>query len=74
VYCISSPNTGALTTVPFTQRLTCTIGEACEVTGLGRTTLYELIGTGRLRTTTVGRRRLVVVDSLLALLKANMSM
>jgi excisionase family DNA binding protein len=68
----SPPNN--VETIPFAQRLTCTIGEACDVTGLGRTTLYELIGTGRLRTTTVGRRRLVLVDSLLALLKANMSM
>jgi hypothetical protein len=31
-------------TVPFAQKLTCTINEACEVTGLGRTKLYELIG------------------------------
>jgi excisionase family DNA binding protein len=69
----SSPNPGEPKTIPFAQRLTCTIGEACEVTGLGRTTIYELIGTGRLRTTTVGRRRLVVVDSLLALLETNMS-
>jgi len=61
-------------TVPFTQRLTCTINEACEVTGLGRTKLYELIGGGRLATTTVGRRRLVVVRSLLSLLESNTTM
>jgi excisionase family DNA binding protein len=54
--------------IPFAQRLTCTINEACEVTGLGRTKLYELIGDGHLATTTVGRRRLVVVRSLLSLL------
>ena len=59
--------------MPFTQRLTCTIDDACEVTGLGRTKLYELIGTGRIVTTTIGRRRLVVVRSLLALLDPNMS-
>ena len=53
--------------VPFAQRLTCTVAEACEVTGLGRTKLYELIGDGRVTTTTVGRRRLVIVQSLLAL-------
>ena len=57
-------------TVPFAQKLTCTINEACEMTGLGRTKLYELIGDGHLATTTVGRRRLVVVRSLLALLDA----
>jgi hypothetical protein len=30
--------------IPFVERLTCTIAEACEATGLGRTKLYELIG------------------------------
>jgi excisionase family DNA binding protein len=52
---------------PFEQRLTCTISEACEVTGLGRTKFYELIGDGRVATMTVGRRRLVIVQSLFAL-------
>lgn len=56
---------------PFAQRLTCTIAEACEVTGLGRTKIYELIGEGRVSTTTVGRRRLVIVQSLLALVGVN---
>jgi excisionase family DNA binding protein len=54
--------------VPFAERLSCTINEACEATGLGRTKLYELIATDQLITTTVGRRRLVMVRSLLALL------
>lgn len=54
--------------VPFAERLSCTIDEACEATGLGRTKLYELIGTGQLITTAVGRRRLVMIRSLLALL------
>jgi hypothetical protein len=27
--------------LPFAQRLTCTVAEACEVTGLGRTKVYE---------------------------------
>jgi len=60
-------------TVPFAQKLTCTINEACEVTGLGRTKLYELIGDGHLATTTVGRRRLVMVRSLLSLFESNTS-
>ncbi|QQO16262.1 helix-turn-helix domain-containing protein [Bradyrhizobium diazoefficiens] len=59
--------------VAFAQRLTCTVDDACEATGLGRTKLYELIGTGRIVTTTIGRRRLVGVRSLLALLDTNMS-
>lgn len=57
--------------LPFAQRLTCTVSEACEVTGLGRTKIYELIGDGRVTTTTVGRRRLVIVQSLLALVGVN---
>jgi excisionase family DNA binding protein len=56
--------------IPFAQRLTCTIAKACEATGLGRTKLYELIGEGHLDTTTIGRRRLVLVRSLRALLVA----
>jgi excisionase family DNA binding protein len=56
------------TTLPFAERLSCTIDEACEATGLGRTKLYELIGAGKIITTTVGRRRLVMVRSLIALL------
>jgi excisionase family DNA binding protein len=61
--------TAEVATVPFAQRLSCTIAEACEVTGLGRTKLYELIGESHLATTTVGRRRLVLVRSLLSLLE-----
>jgi excisionase family DNA binding protein len=59
--------------IPFAQRLSCTIAEACEVTGLGRTKLYQLIGDGHLATTTVGRRRLVLVRSLLSLLETHSS-
>jgi excisionase family DNA binding protein len=54
--------------IPFAERLTCTVKEACDATGLGRTKLYELIGAGCVSTTTIGRRRLVVVRSLKSLL------
>lgn len=53
--------------VPFRERFSCTVDEACAVTGLGRTKLYELIGSGQLITTTIGRRRLVIVRSLFEL-------
>jgi len=56
--------------IPFAQRLSCTVAEACEATGIGRTKLYELIGEGQLDTMTIGRRRLVLVPSLLSLLAA----
>jgi|GEM_PF-1076612 hypothetical protein len=55
--------------IPFAERVTCTIADACGATGLGRTKLYELIGEGALHTTTIGRRRLVLVSSLLRLLR-----
>lgn len=59
----------AETSIPFTERLTCTIAEACEATGLGRTKLYELIGDGRVDTARIGRRRLIKVRSLQRLLE-----
>jgi len=59
--------------VPFRERLSCTVDEACTVTGLGRTKLYELIGSGQLVTTTIGRRRLVIVRSLLELVGTTIS-
>jgi excisionase family DNA binding protein len=55
--------------IPFGQRPTCTIAEACDAVGLGRTKLYELIGGGHLDTITIGRRRLVHIPSLLKLLE-----
>jgi excisionase family DNA binding protein len=57
--------------VPFAQRPTCTIAEACVASGLGRTKLYELLADGSVESTTVGRRRLVRVHSLLAFLGAD---
>lgn len=56
--------------IPFAQRLSCSIDEAVQVTGLGRSTLYNRIADGQLSTKTVGRRRLVSVPSLLALVGA----
>ena len=44
------------------------IAEARTMSGLGITTLYKLIGQGRLQTAKLGRRRLVRVDSIRALI------
>jgi excisionase family DNA binding protein len=55
--------------IPFMQRPTCTIKEACKAAGMGRTKFYELINGGELKITPVGRRRLVQVPSLLRFLK-----
>jgi len=55
-------------TIPFAERLTCTVTEACRATGIGRTKLYELMNGGYVKTQLVGRRRLVLVTSLLRLM------
>jgi excisionase family DNA binding protein len=57
------------TDIPFMQRPTCTINEACKAAGMGRTKFYELIKGGDLKTISIGRRRLVHVPSLLKFLK-----
>ena len=44
--------------------ITVTIGTALNVTGLGRTKFYEMIAEGRIKTITIGRRRLVLFSSL----------
>jgi excisionase family DNA binding protein len=54
--------------IPFLERPTCTIGQACSAVGLGRTKFYELIKAGDVKTVLLGRRRLVHVASLMRLL------
>lgn len=41
------------------EKLLLTTSEAAERLGIGRTTLYELIRAGKLRTIKIGRRRLI---------------
>jgi excisionase family DNA binding protein len=55
-------------TVPIAQRLTCSVSEACQITGISRAKLYQLISDGSLGSTTVGRRRLIYVRALRGLL------
>jgi len=50
------------------KRISVTVDEACHITGLGRTKIYELIGQQKLKTVAIGRRRLVLYDSIEALL------
>ncbi len=54
--------------VPFRERVACSIDEACAAGGFGRTTAYGLIGSGRLKTTKLGKRTLVLIDSLIKLI------
>jgi excisionase family DNA binding protein len=45
-----------------------TVDDTCRITGLGRSSIYELIAQGRLRSVAIGRRRLVLYQSIQALL------
>jgi predicted DNA-binding transcriptional regulator AlpA len=56
--------------IPFRERISCSIPEAVEATGIGRTRIYEAIGQGRLKSTTHGKRRLVSVPSLIELVES----
>lgn len=51
------------------EPLTVTVQEARRLTGLGNTTIYKLIGQGKLRTTKVGARTLVMFPSLKSLIE-----
>ena len=57
------------TTIPFAERLSCTVPEACQATGLGRTKLYEEIAARRVETVQISRRRLILVRSLIRLIE-----
>ena len=46
------------------------VDDAARTYGLSRTTLYKLLSEGRLQSVKVGRRRLILRDSLDALLGA----
>lgn len=49
---------------PNLKPITVTVDNALKISGLGRTKFYELVNKGVIKTTTIGRRRLVVYASL----------
>ncbi|MEC7817153.1 MAG: helix-turn-helix domain-containing protein [Pseudomonadota bacterium] len=49
--------------------LAYSIADACKVTSLGRTRLYELIAQGRLESRKIGNRTIIPAASLRALLE-----
>ena len=55
--------------VPFRERLTCTVAEACAATGLCRDVVFARIKSGELASRLVGKRRLISVASLVALVE-----
>jgi len=52
------------------QIITAPVNEFCILTGLGRTKIYEMLNSGELESVTIGRRRLIIVDSYRRLLNA----
>lgn len=57
-----------MNTTRLPEPITYSINDACKVSGLGRTYLYQLIGEGRLESRKVGKRTLIPAESLRALL------
>ena len=51
------------------EPVTVTVREAQRLSGLGNTSIYQAIKDGRLKSTTVGRRRLIDYRSLLVLIE-----
>jgi excisionase family DNA binding protein len=51
------------------EPITVTINDTKKATGLGTTKIYELINQGKLETVSIGRRRLVKVASIRALVE-----
>jgi hypothetical protein len=54
--------------IPFGQRLTCSVDDATEVSGLSRSMIYNKMKSGEIEWTKIGARRLIKVPSLLRLL------
>jgi excisionase family DNA binding protein len=50
------------------NKITATVAEAREASGLGRTTIFALLASGELERVKVGRRTLITVASLQNLL------
>ena len=51
------------------EPITVRIADAIRLTGIGRSKLYELMGTGELATVKIGRCTLIPMDSLRALIE-----
>lgn len=53
--------------------VTTTVAQFKELTGLGHTSVYELIKSGDIQSVTIGRRRLIILESWFALLRSRLS-
>lgn len=54
--------------IPTQEKITLRINETAAVSGLSRSTIYELLKTGKLQAVKIGGRRLILRESLQALL------
>ncbi len=52
------------------KTLTVTIPQACEITGLGRSTIYRLFEDGKLQRIKAGTRTLIKMDDLEAYIES----
>ncbi len=57
--------------IPTQEKIALRINETVAVSGLSRSTIYELLKAGKLRAVKIGGRRLILRESLQALLEAN---
>ncbi|WP_433965128.1 excisionase family DNA-binding protein [Tunturiibacter gelidiferens] len=46
------------------QRITISVIEAMSATGIGKTMMYELLNDGSLRSIKIGKKRLIIVESI----------
>lgn len=53
------------------EPLVYSVREACQVSRIGRTTLYKLMSEGKIEARKVGKRRLIVAASLRALFEGD---
>lgn len=45
------------------HHITATVSEFCQISGIGRSLVYEMLANGRLDSILIGKRRLIVLDS-----------
>ncbi len=57
-----------------TPPISVTLQESCRLSGLGMSKIYEAIGDGTLESVTIGKRRLVMYDSLRRMIEAGHSL
>lgn len=50
------------------DRITCTVKEACLISGLGQTSVWNMIRAGKVESVYIAGRRLIVIASLRKLL------